>query len=262
MEIIDVWTQYLSPTPPEKRTRRRERLPQLRPARLVPQRHRRRADGRRHGRSGVRIACISGEPAHVREAVRQHPDRFIGEYHADPTNIMARGARAAGARREVRLQGACASSRSCGASRRPIPATTRSTPSASSSTSPSRPRSATPGRCTRRRPAARIYIDQVALDFPELRIICGHIGWPWTEEMIAVAWKHANVFIDTSAHVPKHYPPEFVHFMKSFGKTRCCSRPTTRCCPSTASSARSTPSACPPRSGSCSSATTPAAPSN
>ena len=37
-----------------------------------------------------------------------------------------------------------------------------------------------------------IYIDQVALDFPELRIICGHIGWPWTEEMIAVAWKHSE----------------------------------------------------------------------
>jgi len=67
-----------------------------------------------------------------------------------------------------------------------------------------------------------IYIDQVALDFPELRIICGHIGWPWTEEMIAVAWKHANVFIDTSAHVPKHYPQEFVHFMKTFGKHKVC----------------------------------------
>ena len=51
-----------------------------------------------------------------------------------------------------------------------------------------------------------LYIDEVALDFPELRIVCGHIGWPWTEEMIAVAWKHQNVWIDTSAHVPKHYP--------------------------------------------------------
>jgi predicted TIM-barrel fold metal-dependent hydrolase len=25
--------------------------------------------------------------------------------------------------------------------------------------------------------------------------------------MIAVAWKHQNVFIDTSAHLPKYYPP-------------------------------------------------------
>ena len=31
---------------------------------------------------------MSGEAEHVREAVRQHPNRFIGEYHADPTNIM------------------------------------------------------------------------------------------------------------------------------------------------------------------------------
>ena len=40
--------------------------------------------------------------------------------------------------------------------------------------------------------------------------------------MIAVAWKHRNVWIDTSAHVPKHYPPAFVHFMKTFGKTKVC----------------------------------------
>ena len=58
--------------------------------------------------------------------------------------------------------------------------------------------------------------------FVALRIVCGHLGWPWTEEMIAVAWKHKNVWIDTSAHVPKHYPPAFVHFMKTFGKDKVC----------------------------------------
>src|SRR5229473_5301890 len=58
--------------------------------------------------------------------------------------------------------------------------------------------------------------------FPELRIVCGHIGWPWTEEMIAVAWKHRNVWIDTSAHVPRHYPPAFVHFLKTFGRDKVC----------------------------------------
>jgi uncharacterized protein len=65
-----------------------------------------------------------------------------------------------------------------------------------------------------------LYIDRVALDFPELRIVCGHIGWPWTEEMIAVAWKHRNVYIDTSAHVPSHYPERFVHFLKTFGREK------------------------------------------
>jgi uncharacterized protein len=66
-----------------------------------------------------------------------------------------------------------------------------------------------------------LYLDQVALDFPELRIVGGHIGWPWTEEAIALAWKHRNVYLDTSAHLPKHFPPSFVHFMRTFGKDKC-----------------------------------------
>lgn len=51
------------------------------------------------------------------------------------------------------------------------------------------------------------YIDEIALNFPSLSIICGHIGFPWTQEMIGVAWKHPNVYIDTSAYLPKYYPP-------------------------------------------------------
>jgi uncharacterized protein len=64
------------------------------------------------------------------------------------------------------------------------------------------------------------YIDQVALDFPELTIVCGHIGYPWTEEMVAVARKHQNVFIDTSAYTAKRYPPELVRYMTSGGGRR------------------------------------------
>lgn len=59
------------------------------------------------------------------------------------------------------------------------------------------------------------YIDQVALDFPDLTIICGHIGYPWTEEMIAVSRKHPNVYIDTSAYTTKRLPPELISFMKT-----------------------------------------------
>jgi predicted TIM-barrel fold metal-dependent hydrolase len=59
------------------------------------------------------------------------------------------------------------------------------------------------------------YIDQVALDFPELVIVGGHIGYPWTEEMVAVARKHENVYIDTSAYTAKRYPPELVRYMQT-----------------------------------------------
>ena len=59
------------------------------------------------------------------------------------------------------------------------------------------------------------YIDQVALDFPELTIVCGHVGYPWTEEMVAVARKHENVYIDTSAYTIERLPEELVRFMKT-----------------------------------------------
>ncbi|MGW8376928.1 amidohydrolase family protein [Streptomyces sp. ODS28] len=64
------------------------------------------------------------------------------------------------------------------------------------------------------------YIDQVALDFPELAIVCGHIGYPWTTEMIAVADKHPNVFIDTSAYTARRYPPELVEYLRGRGRRK------------------------------------------
>ncbi len=64
------------------------------------------------------------------------------------------------------------------------------------------------------------YLDEVALTFPELRIVGGHIGHPWTDEMIGLAWKHDNVFIDTSAYAPRYYPPQLVHYMRTYGQDK------------------------------------------
>lgn len=64
------------------------------------------------------------------------------------------------------------------------------------------------------------YIDQIALDFPELKIVGGHIGYPWTDEMISCAWKHPNVYIDTSAYAPEFYPQQLVHFMNTYGQDK------------------------------------------
>jgi hypothetical protein len=63
-----------------------------------------------------------------------------------------------------------------------------------------------------------IYLDRVALDFPELVIVGGHIGYPWTEEAIAVATKHENVYIDTSAYTARRYPAALVEFMRGHGR--------------------------------------------
>jgi predicted TIM-barrel fold metal-dependent hydrolase len=47
-------------------------------------------------------------------------------------------------------------------------------------------------------------VDDVATDFPELTIIIDHSGWPWVTETIAIAFRHENVYIDTSlySHLP------------------------------------------------------------
>jgi hypothetical protein len=64
------------------------------------------------------------------------------------------------------------------------------------------------------------YLDEVALTFPELKIVAGHIGFPWTEEMISVAWKHENVYIDTSAYLPRYYPSQLLHYIKTYGQDK------------------------------------------
>jgi predicted TIM-barrel fold metal-dependent hydrolase len=64
------------------------------------------------------------------------------------------------------------------------------------------------------------YLDDVALDFPELVIVAGHIGYPWTEEMVALARKYPNVHIDTSAYTARRYPPELVRYMQGSGRKK------------------------------------------
>jgi hypothetical protein len=62
------------------------------------------------------------------------------------------------------------------------------------------------------------YLDHVALEFPELKIVGGHIGFPWTSEMISLATKYANVYIDTSAYKVRRYPRELVEYVRSHGR--------------------------------------------
>jgi predicted TIM-barrel fold metal-dependent hydrolase len=49
-----------------------------------------------------------------------------------------------------------------------------------------------------------LYLDFIACDFPDLKIVANHGGWPWVTELVAVAWKHPNVYIETGAVSPKY----------------------------------------------------------
>jgi len=75
-------------------------------------------------------------------------------------------------------------------------------------------------RYPRRSVGRPIALDTVACDFPELKLIGIHVGIPWTDEMIAMAWKHRNVFIAADAHSPKYWPESFVRYIDSYGQDK------------------------------------------
>jgi predicted TIM-barrel fold metal-dependent hydrolase len=56
-------------------------------------------------------------------------------------------------------------------------------------------------------------VDDVAIDFPDLKINLSHTGWPWTGEFISMLWRHPNVYGDISAYFPKTLDPELVRAM-------------------------------------------------
>lgn len=47
-------------------------------------------------------------------------------------------------------------------------------------------------------------LDQVACDFPDLRLIACHAGWPWATEYAAVARRHPTVYLEFGALAPKY----------------------------------------------------------
>lgn len=62
------------------------------------------------------------------------------------------------------------------------------------------------------------YIDRIACLLPELTIVAIHVGWPWTDEMIAVADKHENVYIGTDRHAPSRWPTQLVEYLSTWGR--------------------------------------------
>jgi predicted TIM-barrel fold metal-dependent hydrolase len=66
-----------------------------------------------------------------------------------------------------------------------------------------------------------IYLDEVAMDFPEMKIIAGLGGWPWVPDMVGVARRHHNVYISTAGHRPKYLatPGSGWEMLMQFGNT-------------------------------------------
>jgi predicted TIM-barrel fold metal-dependent hydrolase len=57
-----------------------------------------------------------------------------------------------------------------------------------------------------------MHVDDVAVDFPDLKIVLAHPSFPWQDEAISVALHKRQVYIDLSGWSPKYFPPQLVRY--------------------------------------------------
>jgi predicted TIM-barrel fold metal-dependent hydrolase len=65
-----------------------------------------------------------------------------------------------------------------------------------------------------------MYVDDVAADFPHLKIILAHPSFPWQDEALAVATHKPGVHIDLSGWSPKYFPPQLVQYANTLLKDK------------------------------------------
>jgi predicted TIM-barrel fold metal-dependent hydrolase len=64
------------------------------------------------------------------------------------------------------------------------------------------------------------YLDTVLLEFPELVVVGGHVGYPWIDEVISLATKYPNFYVDTSAYAVHRLPSALIDYLRGHGRTR------------------------------------------
>ncbi len=65
-----------------------------------------------------------------------------------------------------------------------------------------------------------MFLDDVAVDFPEMPIIMAHPSFPWQDEAISVALHKPQVYIDLSGWSPKYFPPQLVQYANTLLKNK------------------------------------------
>jgi predicted TIM-barrel fold metal-dependent hydrolase len=72
-----------------------------------------------------------------------------------------------------------------------------------------------PGKCQ-----DPMYLDEVCLFFPELKLVMAHGADPWWSVAIRLMIKYPNLHLMTSAYSPRYLPPELIHFMNTRGQDK------------------------------------------
>ncbi|WP_236795669.1 amidohydrolase family protein [Amycolatopsis sp. GM8] len=65
-----------------------------------------------------------------------------------------------------------------------------------------------------------MFLDDVAVDFPDLPIVLAHPSFPWQDEALSVAVHKPNVYIDLSGWSPKYFPANLIHYANTLIKDK------------------------------------------
>jgi len=63
-----------------------------------------------------------------------------------------------------------------------------------------------------------MYIDDVAVDFPEMPIILAHPSFPWQDEAISICLHKPEVYIDLSGWSPRYFPANLIQYANTLLK--------------------------------------------
>ncbi len=70
--------------------------------------------------------------------------------------------------------------------------------------------------------ARPMYLDRIVCDFPDLKLVGAHTGWPWVDELLSVCTKWDNVWFGVDAWMPRYLSAPIVQFINSrMGRDRC-----------------------------------------
>lgn len=72
-----------------------------------------------------------------------------------------------------------------------------------------------PGECQN-----PMYLDEVCVFYPELKLVMAHGADPWWDVAIRLMIKYHNLYLQTSAFAPKYFPPQLIQFMNTRGQDK------------------------------------------
>lgn len=215
------WYDFMQPLFMDEASRSYEKMPAEYLFRNIPEA----AEGdpieatvRKMDEVGVAMAMVGVTQELNRQAIRRHPDRFFGSYHANPNRGMDEVRTLVRMKEELDIKavtgfpsGLCPQVPLHDKRWYPLYAKCIELD--------------LPFCCTVGVPGPRLpmypqkveHIDEVCWFFPELRFVMRHGAEPWTELAVKLMLKYDNLTYMTSAFAPKHYPRDIVDYANTRG---------------------------------------------